>query len=399
MRTITRKEFMALTASAGAGSLLLGGLPPRRAAAHEGMPSYITNALEHQTYDMFTEWFSWLRRAGTKGYLGEHSVPNTQKPLAAEQVQKWLVHFDKVYRILDSNTDVMPAVTAHVASIYAGDVNGFQIYGPDRTDVPIRDRNFARAFAQAAVVESHPPVPGARRGVNTSSGAVTQFGFSRSLPGTYGRHYVYPDRADFAYLRGRGLNLARIPFRWERVQPRLNYPLKSAELARLKGCFDAAAAEGMKVIPNVHNYGYYALTAFNYQTIGSASVPISAFKDLWVRLAEAWKDHPAVVGYDIMNEPKDLPGMDPAKTWEHASQAAVDAIAQVDTSTRIWVSGYHTRAAGSYDGLYSFIANHPDPWIESAATFGYTTHCYYGPGAGYLNTYDEAVALWESKGY
>jgi hypothetical protein len=34
---------------------------------------------------------------------------------------------------------------------------------------------------------------------------------------------------DFAYLRGRGHNLTRIPFRWERVQPKLNSPLKSAE--------------------------------------------------------------------------------------------------------------------------------------------------------------------------
>jgi hypothetical protein len=250
----TRKEFVRLAASAGAGGLLLGGLPPRRATAHAGMPAYITNALEHQTYDMFSRWFSWLRRAGAKGYLGEHGVPNTRKPLPASEVEKWLTHFDKVYRILDSNVDVIPAVTAHVASIYAGDPHGLQIYGPDRTDLPIRDRNFARAFAQAAVVEAHLPT-GARRGVNTSSGAVTQFGFSRSSPGTYGRHYVYPDKADFAYLRSRGLNLARIPFRWERVQPQLNGPLKSAELDRLRSCFDDASAEGMKVIPNVHTYG------------------------------------------------------------------------------------------------------------------------------------------------
>jgi hypothetical protein len=392
----TRKEFMALAASAslGAGSLLLGGLPPRRAAAHEGMPSYITNALEHQTYDMFTEWFSWLRRAGTKGYLGEHSVPNTRKPLAAEQVQKWLVHFDKVYRILDSNTDVVPAVTAHVASIFTGGGYGLQIYGPDRGDVPIRERNLARAFEQASVVESHVPL-GALRGMNTNSGAVIQTGFSRSLPGTYGRHYVYPDRADFAYLRGRGLNLARIPFRWERVQPQLNYPLKSAELARLKGCFDAAAAEGMKVIPNVHNYGYYALTAFNYQTIGSASVPISAFKDLWVRLAEAWKDHPAINGYDIMGEPHSLPGGVP--TWERASQAAVDGIRSSDATTRIWVCGYNTRP-GYKNGLFCFVANHPRAWITGSRV-GYTCHVYYAPGAAYKLTYEEAVAYWQSQGF
>jgi aryl-phospho-beta-D-glucosidase BglC (GH1 family) len=359
------------------------------------MPSYITNALEHQTYDMFTEWFSWLRRAGVPGYLGEHGVPNSQKPLAAEQVQKWLVHFDKVYRILDSNTDVVPAVTAHVASIFTGGGYGLQIYGPDRGDVPIRDRNLARAFEQASVVESHVPL-GALRGMNTNSGAVIQTGFSRSLPGTYGRHYVYPDRADFAYLRSRGLNLARIPFRWERVQPQLNKPLKSAELDRLRSCFDDAAAVGMKVIPNLHNSrAQYYFGASDYQTIGSASVPISAFKDLWVRLAEAWKDHPAVVGYDIMNEPKDLPGGIP--TWERASQAAVNGIRSRDATTRIWVCGFNTHPQ-LYNNLFCFVANHPKPWITGSRV-GYTCHVYYGPGARFKMTYEEAVAYWKSRGY
>src|SRR3712207_3677221 len=110
----TRKDFITLAASAGAGGLLLGGLPARRATAHAGMPAYITNALEHQTYDMYQEWFAWLRRAGVKGYMGEHSVPNSQKPLPASEVDKWLTLFDKVYWILDVNVDVIPAVTAHV---------------------------------------------------------------------------------------------------------------------------------------------------------------------------------------------------------------------------------------------------------------------------------------------
>jgi hypothetical protein len=122
VRTITRKDFMALAASAGAGGLLFGALPGRRASAHEGMPAYITNALEHQTYDMFQGWFSWLRSVGVPGYLGEHSVPNSQKPLGASEVQKWLTLFDKVYQILDANVDLIPAVTAHVASLYTGGV-------------------------------------------------------------------------------------------------------------------------------------------------------------------------------------------------------------------------------------------------------------------------------------
>jgi 2-methylcitrate dehydratase PrpD len=66
----SRKEFVRLAAAAAAGGLLLGGLAgTRKAVAHAGMPAYVTNALEHQTYDMYQEWFSWLRSAGVPGYL------------------------------------------------------------------------------------------------------------------------------------------------------------------------------------------------------------------------------------------------------------------------------------------------------------------------------------------
>jgi hypothetical protein len=398
----TRKDFITLAASAGAGSLLLGALPARRASAHAGMPTYITNALEHQTYDLFQGWFAWLKSAGVPGFLAEHGVPNSTKPLPVAEVDKWLVHFDKVYQILDSNVEVIPAVTAQVASLYTGrGAGGLQIYGPDRDDVPIWRRNFFRAFEQAKVVESESHLPaglptGSLRGMNTSAGAVTQTGFSRSSPGNYGQHYVYPDQADFAYLRGRGHNVTRITFRWERVQPRLNGPLNSAELARFKSCFDAASAVGMKVIPNVHNFGHYAQTALNYQPLGSRSVPISALKDLWVRLAQAWKDHGAIASYDIMNEPHTLPGGVP--TWEQASQAAVEGIRSVDATRRIWVVGYNKRK-GFNNGLFCFVANHPRAWISGADNVGYVSHAYYGPGPSYRMTYDEAVAYWKNRGY
>ncbi|MDQ3864633.1 MAG: glycoside hydrolase family 5 protein [Actinomycetota bacterium] len=396
MRTITRKDFITLAASAGAGSLLLGALPHRRASAHAGMPSYITNALEHQTYDMYTEWAAWLRNAGRPGYLGEHSVPNSSKPLATSEVDKWLTLFDKVYRILDANVDVIQAVSAHTASIYEDSTNGFRIYGPDKTNVSLLYRNFAVAFEQAPVVEAHPPVPGSLRGMNTSSGANIQSGFSRSNPGTYGQNYVYPDQADFAYLRTRGHNLTRIPFRWERVQPQLNNPLKSVEMARLKSSFDAAAAVGMKVIPNLHNPGCrYYFGVGDYAAIGSTRVPISAYKDVWARLAEAWNGHPAIAGYDIMNEAFGLQGGIP--TWEKASQAAVDGIRSRDATTRIWVCGWNKRD-GYYNNLFCFVANHPTAWI-TGTNVGYTCHAYYGPGTGYKRTYDEAVAYWQGQGY
>ena len=386
---------MVLAASVGAGSLIPTGLLNKKSMAHEGTPPEVTNALEHQTYDMFQEWFAWLKKAGVPGYLGEHSVPNSEKGWPPEEVQKWLTLFDKVYQLLDRNDTRITAVTAHVASHTTTGGNGLKIYGPDRGDVPLSGRNLAVAFEQAAVVEMHPPTAASMRGVNTSAGAFRQIGFSAASPGTYGVDYVYPDRADFAYLRSRGHNLTRVPFRWERVQPNLIKPLASVELDRLKSCFNDAAAVGMRVIPEVHNFGAYYPSDQYYMDIGSPELPISAYKDLWVRLAASWKGHPAIVGYDIMNEPYDLPGG--VLTWEKASQAAVNGIRSRDANRRIWVPGYHKRD-GYAGGLYCFVANHPRAWITGKGV-GYTSHAYYGPGAGYPFAYEEAVAYWQSRGY
>jgi endoglucanase len=159
----------------------------------------------------------------------------------------------------------------------------------------------------------------------------------------------------------------------------------------------------MNVIPSVQNYGAYVFSTSIFGTenlgkIGSSKLPISAYAAFMKQLAAAFAGHPAVVGLDIMNEPRQLSGSPPARTWEQASQAAVEAIRQVSTTLKLWIAGYHTPPSGSYPGLYCFIGNHPEPWIV-AENFGYTTHCYYGPGSGYPNSYDEAVALWEFKGY
>jgi aryl-phospho-beta-D-glucosidase BglC (GH1 family) len=366
------------------------------------MPTEVTNALEHQTYDMFTEWFSWLRRAGVPGYLGEHSVPNSEKGWPPEEVNKWLTLIEKVYRLLDQNATLITAVTAHVASHTTTGSNGLKIYGPDRDDVPLDQRDFATVYEQAAVVEAHGPTAASMRGMNISAGAMKGGNnFSTETPGEYGTDYVYPDAMDYEFLLSRGLNLARVPFRWERVQVRdydrleYNPALKTEELLRLRASFDDAAAVGMHVIPSLQNYGAYFFGAQDYKTIGSPELPISAYKSFWNQLARVWKDHPAVVGYDIMNEPYDLPGGIP--TWEKASQAAVNGIRSRDANTRIWVSGYHKRQ-GTGHGLYAFVLNHPRPWI-TGTNFGYTSHAYYGPGAAYPNFYDDAVAYWERRGY
>ena len=51
-------------------------------------------------------------------------------------------------------------------------------------------------------------------GVNLSG---AEFG-QNILPGTYGTQYTYPTTAEVDYYKGKGMNMIRLPFRWERLQ-------------------------------------------------------------------------------------------------------------------------------------------------------------------------------------
>ncbi len=76
------------------------------------------------------------------------------------------------------------------------------------------------------------------------------------------------------YYKGKGLNLFRLPFLWERVQPSLYGGLNQTELSRLDNVVAAARNRGMKVILDPHNYARYRLNGTEY-LIGSSQVPTS----------------------------------------------------------------------------------------------------------------------------
>ena len=67
----------------------------------------------------------------------------------------------------------------------------------------------------------------------------------------------FPSASDLAYLKSNKITLIRLPIAWERAQTTLNGPLDATYLAALKAFINAASAQGMQVIVDVHNYGRY----------------------------------------------------------------------------------------------------------------------------------------------
>ncbi len=196
----------------------------------------------------------------------------------------------------------------------------------------------------------------------------------------YGVTYTYPTTENLDYFQSKGIELVRLPISWEAMEPTLNGQLDSAELNRLTDFLADAAAHGMKVIVDLHNFGrYYG------EAIGSKEVPISAFQDFWTKLADVLKDNPAVVGYDIMNEPHDMGGPD---IWPSSAPAAVNGIRSVDQNTTIYVEGDGWSTASTWL-QYNANLHINDP----ANNFVYEAHQYFGLNAdGTLKDYDASGA-------
>ena len=172
------------------------------------------------------------------------------------------------------------------------------------------------------------------RGVNL---AGAEFGFNR-LPGEFGVDYTYPGSEDVSFFVNLGMDTVRLPFLWERLQPRLGEEFDSSEQARLEAFVTSAREQGMAVILDPHNYARY-----HGSPIGSAEVPTAAFTNLWSRLAHLFGGDPGVV-FGLMNEPYDMA----AETWLKQANSAVAAIRSVGAPNLILVPGTQYTGADSW---------------------------------------------------
>lgn len=176
------------------------------------------------------------------------------------------------------------------------------------------------------------------RGISLSS---AEWGEKLPFPGVYGKDFVYPTVASTAYYQAQGMNLMRIAFRWERLQPTLMGELEATELARLRAFVDGTTARGLHVLLDPHNYA-----AYRGHHVGRPEVPFAAFADFWRRLALVFKENPRVQ-FGLVNEPREMP----TETWADAAQAAVDAIRATGAKNLITLPG------NGYTGAWS--------WFES----------------------------------
>lgn len=167
---------------------------------------------------------------------------------------------------------------------------------------------------------------------------------SANLPGKHFKDYIYPDASDLQHFQHVGANAIRLPFRWERLQPKLFEELDAAETARIDTVVAAAKGLGMCLILDLHNYATY-----RSRSVGSTEVPESALIDLWRRIAEHFPDS-AHVAFGLMNEPKAMP----IKAWAQLAQRVVADLRGRHTTHLILVPG------GEWSGAHSWLSKRGD---------------------------------------
>ncbi|HYG35882.1 MAG TPA: glycoside hydrolase family 5 protein [Clostridia bacterium] len=171
-------------------------------------------------------------------------------------------------------------------------------------------------------------------GVNLAS---AEFG-DKTLPGTYGSTYIYPNQTEVEYFKSKGMNIVRLPFLWERLQPTANAAFNSAEFNRLHSFVSATTAKGVYVLIDLHNYARYYGNA-----IGSAAAPISVFSNFWSRLATVYRTNDHVI-LGLMNEPHDMT----TEAWRDAANAAILAIRATGATNLVLVPGNSWTGAHSW---------------------------------------------------
>lgn len=361
-----------------------------RAAASPGRCDALCNRVRTELRS-FTDW---LEEHGEAGYVGEIGIPG------GADAERWNRVAAGWY---DAADDADLWVTAWVTGEHWGEGYPLATYGRSGPSGSSIDR----LTSQAAVIEEHLGGERVLRGVNVAAGSSPAGSVEPEHPAGFSNQDldVVPDRhilpESLRYLAARGISLVRLPFNWERLQPELGGPLAESEVEHLRAVIDEADELGMTVVLNMHNFGgYYERDGGRRvrRIIGTDQLPIDTFADSWARIASTFGDEDDVV-WGLMNEPANMAAVDgrsPARVWEEASQAAVDAIRSTGDGHVISVAGYQYSTAARWS------TTHPRPWIDDPLRrVRYEAHQYWDSSlkGEYVRSYDEELRVAERAGY
>ncbi|MFB7610315.1 cellulase family glycosylhydrolase [Streptomyces gardneri] len=242
----------------------------------------------------------------------------------------------------------------------------------------------------------------------------------------------------FRDMRAKGFNLARVLVFWDDLEPTPGR-YSQAYLRKIERVLDWAARHDVKVVLDAHQdvfgpaFDHRGIPAWATRTDGLPFTPhpedwfseyfepavqrafTHLYEDedlrlaqarMWRVLADRFEDHPAVLGYDLINEP-----MGELREGEDLATAArrierdqitpmynriADAIRSVDDDN--WLFVEPTPIVG--EGVPTGLGRIDDPKVVYAPHFyngGMEAGGDYDPDAGWIENYEQAVTLYPKE--
>jgi aryl-phospho-beta-D-glucosidase BglC (GH1 family) len=236
-------------------------------------------------------------------------------------------------------------------------VGGYEVSDPRQVPNATTDPGFGglAAWPVPATLNRQPPVPAQFRGT-TLVGMESSFTYFDAGTGPvedtdYPRH----DERIVDYYAGKGMTALRFLVCWEALQSELMGPIPAANAGNYKTYFDnyerivdyATNVKGMTVQITPWQYdddiGGIGGPTWRGDLVGSAEVPIEAWRDFWTKLAAIFADNPRVE-FVLVTEPNGMSTME----WWSIAQEGIDAIRAAGATQRIHVPGNGYTAASSW---------------------------------------------------
>ena len=209
-----------------------------------------------------------------------------------------------------------------------------------------------------------------------------------TLPGLLNFDYNAPSPTEFAYYASKGLKTIRLPLIWERLQPTLDGPLDADYLGLVQTALTEAGAAGLSVILDCHNYCRYLIDGTEH-VIGDGTLTGAHLGNLWTAMAAAlvaFKGSDALAGFDIQNEPHDMPT---PQSWPQAAQAVITAVRGAGWIKPLFIEGDGWSGASTWPAINDGLKNLVDP----ADALIYSAHAYMdGDGSGTHGDYAATLA-------
>ncbi len=213
-------------------------------------------------------------------------------------------------------------------------------------------------------------------------------------------HYRVPKEKHIKKYADLGCTIIRLPFAAERIITGQGSALVQKTVDEIMSVMDLCQKYGIKVLIECHNYYRFwqavpvggsprnpknTTTTYNGQTfewkvIGKDGCPINdaGLANMWLRIVNQFKDHPAIWGYGLMNEPHNRgDGYDVNSLWPVAAQLCIDTIRQQDRKNRIVINGNAYSTAKNWVTYSDSLKNLTDP----VNLLVYDAHHYLDKGA------------------